>query len=77
MQVAEARLYEKTDKYGARYKVEIKQKSGGKVRQVKCRMDFIPSSVQETRVQFTQQQGKDSKMYTMRQVLIYTHAYIR
>lgn len=70
MQVAEARLYEKTDKYGARYKVEIKQKSGGKVRQVKCRMDFIPSSVQETRVQFTQQQGKDSKMYTMRQVLI-------
>ncbi|CDH53197.1 camk camkl gin4 protein kinase [Lichtheimia corymbifera JMRC:FSU:9682] len=55
--VAEARLYEKTDKYGARYKVEIKQKTGGKVRQVKCRMDFIPSSVQETRVQFTQQQG--------------------
>lgn len=69
--MAEARLYEKTDKYGARYKVEIKQKTGGKVRQVKCRMDFIPSSVQETRVQFTQQQGKGyNKSVTRKQMLI-------
>ena len=58
--VADARLYEKTDKYGTRYKIEIKSKiqSGSKLRQVKCRMDFLPSVDQTTtRVQFTQQQG--------------------
>ncbi|KAI8144169.1 kinase-like domain-containing protein [Fennellomyces sp. T-0311] len=57
--VSDARLYEKTDKYGTRYKIEIKSKlQTGKSRQVKCRMDFLPSVDQAfTRVQFTQQQG--------------------
>ncbi|KAI9312164.1 hypothetical protein BX666DRAFT_2161655 [Dichotomocladium elegans] len=58
----EVRLYEKSDKAGGtRYKVEIKQKSQrtSKVRQVKCRMDFHPPSVDQiyTRIHFTQQQG--------------------
>ncbi|KAG2221061.1 hypothetical protein INT45_009719 [Circinella minor] len=60
--IVDARLYEKNDKYGTRYKIEIKsklqQQKNNKLRQVKCRMDFLPSVDQmTTRVQFTQQQG--------------------
>lgn len=59
---AQVRFYEKTDKYGTRYKIEINKQEEGKARQVKCRMEFILPSVDQTytRVQFTQQQGKEN-----------------
>ncbi|KAG0167242.1 hypothetical protein DFQ28_005948 [Apophysomyces sp. BC1034] len=58
---AETRIYEKHDKYGAaRYKIEIRSHpEGGKIRQVKCRVDFVTTieQAQTSVVQFTQQQG--------------------
>ncbi|ORY89975.1 hypothetical protein BCR43DRAFT_480777 [Syncephalastrum racemosum] len=54
----EARFYEKSDKHGTRYKLEIKANKADKMRQVKCRMEFIRSPEdEEMRIQFTQQQG--------------------
>ncbi|KAI7864862.1 hypothetical protein BDF14DRAFT_1987116 [Spinellus fusiger] len=56
----EIRFYQKNDKSGiTRYKTEIKTKSQeGKIRQVKCRIDFVPITDSSfCTVQFTQQQG--------------------
>ncbi|KAF7732339.1 hypothetical protein EC973_005235 [Apophysomyces ossiformis] len=63
----DARIYEKCDKYGStRYKIEIRSTHegqslivGDKVRQMKCRVDFV-TTIEQTQtsvVQFTQQQG--------------------
>ncbi|KAL0089474.1 kinase-like domain-containing protein [Phycomyces blakesleeanus] len=56
----EVRSYEKKDKAGiVRYKAEMKTKGqDGKLRQVKCRIDFTPTpDGLQSNVQFTQQQG--------------------